>query len=733
MRLRCAIIAAVLAPLASATPFDQLPGVGEMPDPRTPEFIEWTTRLTAARVHECRDVPRTTYFIRLGPAGSGDGLTPDTAWTEPDLPALQSRLDSLGTYWRVLIKRGETWRGTSGLTLDVQGAALGAWGDGPKPIITSFFPLTEASPIALGPWIINTGVGTIDLTGYDTDAVWVSRSAQSARKAWDQTQYYARVATTAEVVAGSGTFHFDDVTGHLTVATLPGDVFEELEASTSNTSGVMIVNPADLAWVDGLHVSGWSLGADTQLYCIKTLVRDDQRALVSNCFADAANRHIIGAANGGYPGGISTFVGNDAGACRAIRDATTYIGFASRDGEFVFLNNQTSGYRLEEPNTGTISSYYSHGTGPNGLGSNRFALVKGHRTLPNTSDSLPQLDHLVAVSAEHDSAQDARGFIVAEHYDGGEIDHAGKSGPLVATDCVRVNCYVRLSSIGSTQSNLFMFRDPGTFASENKGFMIGSVFILDFSQMTHNAPFAILRHDGAPGFSAVRAERCLFHIVPPANPRSLQAFTGFSTAAADQLNFAGGTWRLIDSIVQLSEPAAAGAWINIPNAAPNSGSWGGQRRNAYYNLTPPDGDFNGLRYGYDATPGFVTMTGPVEPKITAGVFARPIDHADTTETPPPPSTLRNGGWIGPNARPACTADMTTTNAPPGDPLFGHPDGAVTSADLQYYANLWVARDPAADLTTLDAGPAEPYYGHPDGLITTIDLVYYVNAWVKGCS
>ena len=42
---------------------------------------------------------------------------------------------------------------------------------------------------------------------------------------------------------------------------------------------------------------------------------------------------------------------------------------------------------------------------------------------------------IVAVSPEHDSARDARGFIVAEHYDGGQIDHAGKSGPFVVRSC----------------------------------------------------------------------------------------------------------------------------------------------------------------------------------------------------------------------------------------------------------------------------------------------------------
>jgi|GEM_PF-5412713 len=731
MRCTCALIAAALPSLASATPFNQLPGIGPVPDPCTPAFLEWTTRLTGYRIRECRDVPRATYYVQLGPAGGGDGLTPETAWTEPDLPSLQSRLDSLGTDWRVLLKRGEMWRGTSGLILDTEGAALGAWGDGPKPIITSFYPLTDASPITLAPWQIDAGVGTIDLTGYDDDAVWVSRSAQNARRAWDESQYYARVATPEEVVAGSGTFCFDTTTGHLTVATLPGDAFEELEASTANTAGVIVKHPADLTWVDGLHVSGWSMGADTQSYSIRTSIQDEEQALVSGCYADAANRHAIGAANGGRPGGISTFVGNEAGACRAIRGATNYIGFASKDGEFIFLNNLTSGYKLQEPNTGPISSYYSHGSG-SWIGMNRFALVKGHRTLPGTSDYLPQLSNLQPVDGD-DSPALARGFIVAEVYDSGQIDHSGKSGSLIESETVRVNCWVRLASIGSALSNTYMFKDATTNGDATKGRAIGCIFILDYSQVTHNSPFSIIRLTGLFVLASARAEHCLFHIVPPTNQLSLQAFTGFSFDAGDQPTFVGGGWRITDSIIQVFNPIAAGAWINIPNASPGDEWWGGQEGNAYFNLTPSDGYFGGPRYGYDHSPGFVTLTEPVEPKPNTIVRARPLDHADTEASPRPLPALSTSTRIGPGGiRLPCAADLTTANAPPGDPLFGHPDGLVTSADLQYYVNLWVALDPAADLTTINAPEGTPLYGAPDGTVGTIDLLYYVNAWVAGC-
>jgi len=80
----------------------------------------------------------------------------------------------------------------------------------------------------------------------------------------------------------------------------------------------------------------------------------------------------------------------------------------------------------------------------------------------------------------------------------------------------------------------------------------------------------------------------------------------------------------------------------------------------------------------------------------------------------------------------CLADLTTPNAPIGDPLYGVPDGTVTAVDIQYYVNLWVAMDPAADLTTPNAPIGSANYGVPDGTVTAVDIQFYVNAWVAGC-
>ena len=84
------------------------------------------------------------------------------------------------------------------------------------------------------------------------------------------------------------------------------------------------------------------------------------------------------------------------------------------------------------------------------------------------------------------------------------------------------------------------------------------------------------------------------------------------------------------------------------------------------------------------------------------------------------------------AGPCSPADVTTTGAGVGDPGYGVPDGAITTADIQYYVNLFVSGDPAADLTTTGAGSGDPGYGVPDGSITAADIQYYVNLWIAGC-
>jgi len=43
--------------------------------------------------------------------------------------------------------------------------------------------------------------------------------------------------------------------------------------------------------------------------------------------------------------------------------------------------------------------------------------------------------------------------------------------------------------------------------------------------------------------------------------------------------------------------------------------------------------------------------------------------------------------------PACQADVTTTNANPGDPGYGIPDSVVNGADLSFFVELWLAACP----------------------------------------
>jgi len=82
---------------------------------------------------------------------------------------------------------------------------------------------------------------------------------------------------------------------------------------------------------------------------------------------------------------------------------------------------------------------------------------------------------------------------------------------------------------------------------------------------------------------------------------------------------------------------------------------------------------------------------------------------------------------------ACSrADITSQNAPVGDPRYGMPDGLVTAADIQFYVNLWVAEDPAADWTSQNAPIGDPNHGVPDGLVTGADIQFYVNMWIAGC-
>jgi subtilisin-like proprotein convertase family protein len=89
-----------------------------------------------------------------------------------------------------------------------------------------------------------------------------------------------------------------------------------------------------------------------------------------------------------------------------------------------------------------------------------------------------------------------------------------------------------------------------------------------------------------------------------------------------------------------------------------------------------------------------------------------IDEVSVVGTPPLPQL----------------ADLTTQNAPVGDPLYGKPDGIVSGADLFFYVGLWLDQSARADLSTPNAPVGDPLYGMPDGTITGVDLSFYVNVW-----
>jgi len=471
----------------------------------------------------------------------------------------------------------------------------------------------------------------------------------------------------------------------------------------------------------------------TELYCIRISIRDTRRALVTDCYADVGNRHVFGTANGGADGGISTWIGNVGGACRALGGATTYVGHAGRDGEFYFDKNSTIGYRLIEPNAGKIGSYTSHGGSP--LVMNRLAILRSHVTLPGKSDYLPRFRDLPGDSGA-DDVSNARGFIIDDWYDGGDINHAGVQAPFVNGPTTRINCYTRLASIGAFSSRTSFYEDVWDPAELNEGFLFNCTFDLDFSKMSRNSAFGILKHRYPTGSPAVLAEHCLFNVTMPAVPKPLHAFVGFSTYASDHANFSGGGWKLVNCIVQTDVEFPLGGYVDVPSSAPGTGGyWGGQLSTAAANMTGADGDVEGPRFGYASAPGAVTLAIPVgiedvfapQEAWAAGAAAGlEYDRYGRSRDTSSPA-------IGPNiAGLECAGDVTTQGAAEGHPAYGVPDGQATAADIQYYVNGWIDGDLAADVTTQGAGAGDPGYGVPDGLVSAADIQFFVNSWLTGC-
>ncbi|MEM1330377.1 MAG: GC-type dockerin domain-anchored protein [Planctomycetota bacterium] len=81
---------------------------------------------------------------------------------------------------------------------------------------------------------------------------------------------------------------------------------------------------------------------------------------------------------------------------------------------------------------------------------------------------------------------------------------------------------------------------------------------------------------------------------------------------------------------------------------------------------------------------------------------------------------------------ACDADVTATNANPGDKSYGVPDGTVDVSDLSWFVEHWAAGDVLADVSTEPSNPGDEDYGVSDGSVTTADLTYFVENWLAGC-
>ncbi|MEM1329413.1 MAG: GC-type dockerin domain-anchored protein [Planctomycetota bacterium] len=88
----------------------------------------------------------------------------------------------------------------------------------------------------------------------------------------------------------------------------------------------------------------------------------------------------------------------------------------------------------------------------------------------------------------------------------------------------------------------------------------------------------------------------------------------------------------------------------------------------------------------------------------------------------------NGPWSF-NTR--ALADVSTDNTNPGDAEYGVPDGVVTTGDLTYFVEQWIAQNPVSDVTTSNTNPGDAGYAVPDGTVDTSDLTLFVEFWLAG--
>lgn len=333
-----------------STYFPTVPAAG------TWAFVKFMRGLLKIRLRACPIARDTVRYVALdassgsatGGGGAGSPGNPYLVRQLADFVTLYGNIVATGM--TILLRRGDRFKGTSGLSISTAKVTLGAYGSGNRPTIEGF-----ENDDGTG-W---TDSGSGDYTKTVTGTVlWVRLQEAPATNLEAGTETVFTKQTSAATVQGTNNSWWQTgATLHVRVGANASPATTLIDVCKATGVGLLVTD-VDGVRLDSLSVLGWGTeSVASNNYCIQTRLSGTNECVVTNCGAYYGAQHVLGQllSGGGNSGGITTWSHCDFGLGRVDGSAgfTAFVSFSNDGGHETILHDYDCKYGAL-PDSGSV-------------------------------------------------------------------------------------------------------------------------------------------------------------------------------------------------------------------------------------------------------------------------------------------------------------------------------------------------------------------------------------------
>lgn len=399
----------------------------------SPAWFTWYQSLLSQRLSDCPLArPQTFYF-----AQSGDDLTGDGSIQSPwkSLAKAQQVLAAAAPAGGVaiLFRRGDVWRGSVGINTTTPNITIADYGDGAKPLFTTFQSVGD--PAA---WSPTPGFSNVFQRAAPARVMW-------AKQDDDLDRPWSRQRTLQGVNQTEGSWFWESGILYIhprhTAAGIPSDPRTDgnaYEATGESGCGVRVAG--DGSRVQNIRAQGWgnTVEPGTQLHGIDSRVNGGDRAAIVGCESHYGLAHVM--TQSSTLGGIATFVDCKAGLTSYGTGGetmfNTYSFYGANSTIFDHCEATHGSLPTDDLPTGQRKGlgFYGHTNGD--FGAQMDLTIANACTVRDTTWGCDQSANFNNLTLA-DTLADVRCFIVGERFEGGP--GTGASWTPCSLNIARVN------------------------------------------------------------------------------------------------------------------------------------------------------------------------------------------------------------------------------------------------------------------------------------------------------